>query len=634
MTLNDSNIFNKREEASVDLFGELKFVKFVNSFIEEMILAGSNKDDVSLLIDLIADLDENYQWSVPKKVLIPKDEIGKFREVFIFCRKDALLLKAINRVFSSKLGHLVSDKVFSYKKGVSVFTACEDVRRALSRMYPREDNPSINYVKADISKYFNSVNHESIKNVIESLVRDESGRKLLLNLYSINSYVDREGKIHEEYLGLMPGTALSSFMANYMLNELDIDLCKRVSHYARYSDDIILVDKSERKLSKALVLLENSLKEFGLELNENKVNLCVDVEFIEFLGLKVNKRHIDVSKKNFSKLKAIVKTVCKHNRKRYEMSMKNGKWADGLYYLKSAIKEINGELYGGYFTKDSLSRNSKLTYLFRNITTVETLVEFDNYIRDQLRYVYTGVHNKANFKKVPHELLVELGYVSCLHLYNVGKISGDVLDFRINRLLNDNPFTFRGFYQPSQAKAMKRFHVNGVSFLGFINSCKNRGFNLYLDGLVYSIEDLEVDFINKKISLDGRVLVENDKYVFIGRFGAYKDGSYYEYTYNGNLYKDELCSEELLLKYYRNTFLATYHVQDVVKYNPYKYFTRVDRVEFYVNGFIDNERLMSPSLFALTFYCYLYNCDKDLVKKEYVILGDKLPLVFESRLIV
>ena len=630
MLIFDSIDFDNSDK-SINLFKELKDSKFVTSFIEELILDGKEEKDIMLAISSLESLEPKHKWEYPRKVLIPKDDVGKFREVFIFSDKDSLILKAINKVFNAKLGNLIFKNVFSYKKGVSVYTACNFLKQEI-KSHSLDDN-TVNYIKADISKYFNSVNIKSIINAINSLVCDDEGRELLMNLYSINMYKDKDGILHKEYLGIMPGTALSSFMANYLLRDIDKLLYSMVGVYVRYSDDIVLVDRDVENLKSALNKLSDSLEAFGLKLNEKKVDLFEHAEFIEFLGLKLNRFHIDISKKNFNKLKSMVKSICKSVRKQYELDLKKKKNIHIINYLELAISKVNKTLYGGYRVQDGLSRNSKLTYLFKNITTIETLYQFDLYVADCLRWVYTGVHNKANYKKVSSDLLKNLNYVPSVDLYNVGKVGKDVLDFRINKLLNKEPFMFKTTYTLNKAAITKISLTEEMSFLAFTTICKQKGFKLFLEGLIFEVEDLEVDFINKEIKLSNKTLVCEDKFVYIGEFGALKDGLFVKFIPSSSLSIERLCNKKVLLNYYRNTYVNGHLTNELAKYNPYKYPSKIDRKDFAMAGFKQIRDFISPSLFALTFYCYLYTCPNSFKEREYVILGESVPLVFESKLI-
>ena len=60
-------------------------------------------------------------------------------------------------------------------------------------------------------------------------------------------------------------------------------------------------------------------------------------------------------------------------------------------------------------------------YAFPKITTIQSLIEIDNYTKDTIRALKTGKHNKANFKAISDEEFKELGLLSLVELYYLYK---------------------------------------------------------------------------------------------------------------------------------------------------------------------------------------------------------------------
>ena len=71
-------------------------------------------------------------------------------------------------------------------------------------------------------------------------------------------------------------------------------------------------------------------------------------------------------------------------------------------------------------TKFYSCKNSELSWkywYFPVINTSETLKIVDEYLQQYIRYIYTGKHNKKNYKLVPYSKLKRLGYKSLVHEY-------------------------------------------------------------------------------------------------------------------------------------------------------------------------------------------------------------------------
>ena len=80
--------------------------------------------------------------------------------------------------------------------------------------------------------------------------------------------------------------------------------------------------------------------------------------------------------------------------------------------LKVMIRKFNTKFYS--------SKNSELSWkywYFPVINTSETLKIVDEHLQQYIRYIYTGKHNKKNYKIVPYSKLKRLGYKSLVHEY-------------------------------------------------------------------------------------------------------------------------------------------------------------------------------------------------------------------------
>jgi RNA-directed DNA polymerase len=95
------------------------------------------------------------------------------------------------------------------------------------------------YLKMDISKFFDSVDHAILKQMLYSRIKD---KKVLVILFDIiESYNTAHGK------GLPLGNLTSQYFANFYLTRFDhwIKQAKKARFYLRYMDDMLIVgDKS------------------------------------------------------------------------------------------------------------------------------------------------------------------------------------------------------------------------------------------------------------------------------------------------------------------------------------------------------------------------------------------------------
>ena len=140
--------------------------------------------------------------------------------------------------------------------------------------------PRIYCLKCDISKYFESINHEILFNLLKKKIADQ---KVLILFKKIIDSIPSEK-------GIPIGNLTSQFFANVYLNELDqfIKHCLRCRYYLRYMDDFLILDFHKKKLHQTKEIIRGFLKdELKLELHPQKTNIFPTNKGIDFLGYVV-----------------------------------------------------------------------------------------------------------------------------------------------------------------------------------------------------------------------------------------------------------------------------------------------------------------------------------------------------------
>lgn len=217
-------------------------------------------------------------------------------------------------------------------------------------------------LKIDISKYFYSIDHDVLKNMIKPYLNEEE-------IYYMNKVIDSTNnkyinetinKLKEYELmyntkrreeikniplyakgkGLPIGNLTSQFLAIYYLNELDHYIIHDVKlpKYIRYMDDFIIFSNDKEKLKKSLIKIENILKtKYKLKLNIKKTKLHNSKNGFTFLGYRF--RVIDN--------KTII-NLCSSTKNRIRKRVKEIKYLYFNNYIdfQSAFSGINTYLYG------------------------------------------------------------------------------------------------------------------------------------------------------------------------------------------------------------------------------------------------------------------------------------------------
>jgi RNA-directed DNA polymerase len=140
------------------------------------------------------------------------------------------------------------------------------------------------FLKADVKKFFESIDHEVLKGLLSQKIKDQ---KLLTLMERI---IDKPIPGYLPGKGLAIGNLTSQWWANFYLDPLDHYLKDKsgVKYYIRYMDDLVILgqDKAELHLIKASIgkFLAERLK---LELKEQASFVAPLSEGIPFLGFRI-----------------------------------------------------------------------------------------------------------------------------------------------------------------------------------------------------------------------------------------------------------------------------------------------------------------------------------------------------------
>ena len=159
-------------------------------------------------------------------------------------------------------------------------------------------------LKCDIKKFFASVDHETLINLLKDKIKDEEIIWLLEQI--IYSFCSDKG----EGKGMPLGNLTSQVFANIYLNELDqfVKHKLKIHYYIRYADDFIFLSKDKESLLQYINKLERFLaNDLNLELHPKKIIIRRLDNGIDFLGYIVFPHYIlprtKTKRKMFKKLR-------------------------------------------------------------------------------------------------------------------------------------------------------------------------------------------------------------------------------------------------------------------------------------------------------------------------------------------
>ena len=246
---------------------------------------------------------------------------------------------------------LFSDDSFGYRPGREAKDAIFRIKEYIEQGYTRA-------VALDLSKYFDTLNHTILLNLLRKQVKDE--RVIQMVKRYLKSGVMENGVVTETEEGSPQGGNLSPLLANVYLNEFDWEFHRRGVPCIRYADDIVLLAKSERAAER---LLESSTKylEKTLKLRVNrKKSRTVSVFAIrnfKFLGFCYGKNgkgiYIRVHGKSWKKAKDKLRRLTSRSRcgsivqtmEKIKVYMRGWLNYCGIADMKNNIESLNGWLY-------------------------------------------------------------------------------------------------------------------------------------------------------------------------------------------------------------------------------------------------------------------------------------------------
>lgn len=167
---------------------------------------------------------------------------------------------------------------FSCRVEKGTHAAVRRLRMFLHRA-SQNDTKTVYALKCDVRKFFDSVNHLVLLELLAKRIEDPATIRVLKNIISSFSVLP--------HTGIPLGNLTSQLFANIYLHELDwfVKQKLRVRYYVRYCDDFIMLSLSK---TEAVVLIEQVdafLQErLKVQLHPNKVHVRTWTQGVDFLG--------------------------------------------------------------------------------------------------------------------------------------------------------------------------------------------------------------------------------------------------------------------------------------------------------------------------------------------------------------
>lgn len=316
---------------------------------------------------------------------LPKDD-GSVRTVWIAEDADRVFLSIVNDCLMELFrDYLISNHCKSYLSGIGCQEIVTNTSNKICKLSKNKKGKEV-LLKLDLQKYFDTVKIEVIDAVfdmIEHMLGCEYGTEPVINvlrkLYHRNLVFNQKNELVSIYGSLMQGCAISGFLADVVLYDVDEMMAEECDYYVRYSDDMMILSDD---IDKAKAILDRELPKYGVRLHPNKCERHTSDDWVKFLGFLIRGNTITWSK---NRVKNVTKEIFKAT------------LAKPYIHPNQAKKAIKRILYGdgdGY---------SFATSCFGAINNKKDVDTFNNWVMDairlcEIRYKYNEERKRKGLK--------------------------------------------------------------------------------------------------------------------------------------------------------------------------------------------------------------------------------------------
>ncbi len=321
--------------------------------------------------------------------------------------RDRVVQQAVLQVLTPIFEAKFSSRSHGFRPERGCGTALEVVDRAVRHGYEW-------VVDADISAFFDSVDHELLLTHMNEEIADGSVLRLV-RAFLRSGVLMGEARVEPTEMGTPQGGPLSPLLGNIYLHAFDQAMQEGGFGVVRYADDFVIFARTRERAGEALRLAGEVLERLKLRLHPEKTRIAAIDEGFEFLGYRyLRDKQGDLQKVVGPKARRrfrerIRKLTPRHaGQKRRKAKRCTLRRLQRNARIRGMVREVSRYLrdWHSYFggVRTSWKGHWK---------------ELDGYVRQRLRNAISGRYAKGRWQVVlSNETLAALGFVSleCLHV--------------------------------------------------------------------------------------------------------------------------------------------------------------------------------------------------------------------------